>query len=302
MNAPGQGDALPALRIAPSRLRESVNALPALPQAALAALSALEDERGGARHWAAPIASDPALAVRTLRLANSPFYGAPGRIGNVPDAVRMLGRHTLGTLVRAAMVASQFPSALEVPGFVLLDFWRHALAAALAARAIARATGHDEEQAFTAGLLHDIGRLVLATHFAQPLAQALAAAAAADLPERQAELALLGVDHAALGAEVARHWKLPETLAQALHDHHAPPDAPHPEAGAGPSLAAVVHLADAVAHALDVNAAPRERVPSLAPVAAALVQTQPALLLAVFEEVEAQLQALCDTLGLQHDA
>jgi putative nucleotidyltransferase with HDIG domain len=277
-------------RIDPVELQRKVTALPALPRAALEALAALRDDRLDAAHCAEPIARDPALAGRTLRLANSAFYGVPGRVGSVQDAVRMLGRRTLGTLITAATVSAQF-DARKAPGFAFAEFWRHAMGTAIAARALGRGADLDADVAFTAGLLHDIGRLALATYFPQELAAAVAMAAETDQPLAVVEHVMLGVDHAELGAMIATQWRLPDAVAQAIRFHH------HPAKGepGGLSLAQAVHLADAITHALDLSHAAHEMVPELAE---PTLHATPEQLLAVFEETEQSVHVLCEALGL----
>jgi putative nucleotidyltransferase with HDIG domain len=278
------------MSIDPAQLRRRVTALPALPQAALEALAALRDDELDAEHCAEPITRDPALAGRTLRLANSAFYGVPGRVGSVQDAVRMLGRRTLDTLITAATLSSQFQAA-QAPGFAFDEFWRHALGTAIAARALAREAQLDADVAFTAGLLHDIGRLALATYYPAELAHAVAQAAEHDEPLCAVEWRLLGVDHADLGALIAAQWQLPPAVVQAIRAHHGL----GADARGGPSLAQVVHLADAVTHALDLSQSAGEMVPELSPSA---WQPPAEQLLAVFDETERSVHTLCEALGL----
>ena len=140
-----------------------VRELPALPKAAMDALDALRDDDTSSDHCGELIGRDQALAARTLRLANSAFYGVAGRVGSVRDAVNLLGRRPLGSMITLATVAQQF-KADNCPLFSFGSFWRHAIAVALCSRGVARELGHDGEQAFTLGLLHDIGRVALAAH------------------------------------------------------------------------------------------------------------------------------------------
>ncbi len=287
--APAPGDAGAPSR---DRLLQALRALPPLPQAALEALAALRDERSGNDHCAELIARDQALSARTLRLANSAFYGVPGRVAAIRDAVHLLGRRTLASLVTVATVSAQFP-AEAAAARPLLGFWRHALASALAARELARALRLDAETAFTAGLLHDIGRLLLATVAPAELAQADALARQRDEPLHGFEVALLGHDHVAVGALVARHWQFPAEVVDAIAGHHAPPV---PADGAA-TLADVVHLADCVAHALDLASDPDEMVPPLDAGVLARAMRPAAEMLALFAATEAGVLALSETMG-----
>lgn len=281
----------PAAPIDPARLQQCLRGLPALPQAALQALGALRDEGSSAEQCAEAIGHDPSLAARTLRLANSAFYGVPGRVATLRDAVQLLGRRPLASLLTLVTVGGAFHGA---PGFAA--FWRHAIGTALAARPIAQALGQDEDLAFTVGLLHDVGRLALATHFPAESAAALLCTRELDLGQVELERRLLGTDHLAVGAQVATHWRFPAEVVQALADHHAP----QPAAGWTASLADTVHLADAVAHALDLADDPHEVVPAIDAGAWDRLGLATRVLPAVFGPTEAGVAELAQLLGLAH--
>lgn len=245
-------------RIAPEALARCLDNLPPLPQATREALRALRDESLGSESCARLLGQDPALAARALRLANSAFYGVPGRVTTLRDAVNLLGRRTLISLLTVALLA---PAATPQPGSQLSAsaFWRHALAAGFAARALAEALNMDTELAFVAGLLHDIGRLTLAAQFPAELGAVVLNARRTDHGLTDIESEQLGTSHVQVGAMLAMHWHFPSAVALAIASHHAPAAASDSRA----SLADVVHVADAIAHALDLNADPHERVPPL---------------------------------------
>ena len=277
-----------------AQLQKCLRGLPALPQAALQALGALRDESASAERCAEAIGHDPALAARTLRLANSAFYGVPGRVASLRDAVQLLGRRPLASLLTMATVASQF-DARSCPPLSFAGFWRHAIGTALAARAIAQALGRDGDLAFTVGLLHDVGRLALAAHFPAQTAAALARTRELDLGQAEVERRLLGTDHLEVGAQVAAHWCFPAEVVQALAGHHAPQAA----AGGAASLADSVHLADAVAHALDLADDPHEVVPAIDPAAWDRLAPATRALPAIFGPTEAGVAELARLLGLE---
>lgn len=292
-SAPAAAPALAgSARMTPAELQQRLSWLPALPQAALKALEALHDDVLDLPQCAEPLARDTALAACTLRLANSSFYGVQGRITQVQDALAILGRRTTANLVATVMVAGQFTPS-EVPGFDFKAFWHHAVAAAIAAQALARRTRQDEPTAFIAGLLHDIGRLVLATLCPQAEAQALAHAQQSGITLAMAERELLGIDHAELGERVALHWRLPQAVAQAIGGHH------DPGGEGGPyTLAHTVQMADALVHALDLTGIEPERAAALAAPAAAYVAAHGTQLLPVLREIETGVAAVSQALGL----
>lgn len=279
--------------VAREQLRQTLQELPALPQAAMQALAALRDDDSSTDHCAELIGHDPVLAARTLRIANSALYGAPGRVNSVRDAVNRLGRQTLSSVLTLATLSRQFEGA-SCPGFSYAGFWRHALAVALAARGLARALGRGDEPAFTVGLLHDIGRLALAVHFPQATSEALCRLAAHAGAPQALERDVLGADHLEVGAQVAAQWNFPPDVLVAIAGHHTPRGA----AGGAASLADLVHAADAIAHALDCAEDPHERVPPIDAAAWARIGLPDAALLKVLAGTEAGVAEFAATMGL----
>jgi putative nucleotidyltransferase with HDIG domain len=283
-------------------LLQHIQTLPALPQAALQALAALRDENTTPEHCAEQLGRDLALAARTLKLANSAFYGLAGRVSGLRDAVSMLGRRTLCSAVTALIVSEQL-QAQRCEGFDFADFWRHAAGTAIAARSIARTLRLDEETAFTAGLLHDIAHLAMAAHFPEQLSPLLKQAAALDRPVYQVEEECRAHDHAELGARLIEQWRLPATVAAAVRHHHRPPLPSSERGGAGllpgpPDLADVVHAADAIAHALDLSGAADESVPAIDLASWGRLNLKRTALPGIFAETEQGVVALCSALGL----
>lgn len=285
----------PTAQIDPALLRRQLGELPALPQAVMEVLAILRRENASAADCAERIARDQAMTVRTLRLANSAFYGMPGRVATIHDAVHMLGRRTLGALLTTAAVSAQF-GRCRCPGFDFQAFWRHALGTAIAAQSLARELASDDDLAFTAGLLHDVGRLALATYFPAELGAALAKARADDAPLLVAERSVLGIDHTQVGAMIAARWHFPAAVAEAISAHHAPPAPAGPATHA--SLTDLVHVADAIAHALDLSGADDEMVPDIETSAWARLALSPMQCLRVFERTETGVAALCQALGV----
>ncbi len=284
--------------ISPEGLARRVGLLPALPQAVLQALALLRSETASDGDCAERIALDTAMTARTLRLANSAFYGVSGRVATIRDAVLLLGRRSLGTLLATAAVADTLGRSEVASGPGATDamgrFWRHALASALAAQALARRRAPDQDVAFTSGLLHDIGRLVLRAHHADALRAVSAAAALEDADTLPFERALLGVDHAEVGAMVARHWRFPSAVVEAIAVHHAP--SPATPADGPVTLADIVHVADAIAHALDLEGDPDEAVPALGSAAWRRVGLSADEALALFHDVEDGVRVLSKSL------
>jgi putative nucleotidyltransferase with HDIG domain len=242
--------------VSTDELLARIERLPALPRAVHELNEALSRADVPTDRIVRAVGSDQALTVSALRLANSSFYGVSGRVVNLRDAVQILGLQTLTAAVLTSAVMARFDRT-ACPGFDFDACWRHALATALCAQALAQPRGIDACTAYTAGLLHDIGRLALASCFPRQLTAAQAWAAEHDIAPQDAERAVLGSDHAVVGSLIAAHWRLAPAIVDAIRLHHEVP------AGAGRSVLDVLHLADNIVHALDVTHEPDDMVPTL---------------------------------------
>lgn len=180
-------------------------------------------------HWAFSeveqvISLDQALTGRLLQVANSAASAALVPIGTVKDAIIRVGVGPVLSFAMACCIGPQLKRALPAYGLGEGDLWRHSVAASLAAEIIMAMAPHPvPAEAVTAALLHDVGKLVLARFLDSDLLRALAAARAeGNRSAMQAEVDVLGVHHGQLGGLIARHWNLPDRLAEAVAHHHSP--------------------------------------------------------------------------------
>ncbi|MBI4694467.1 MAG: HDOD domain-containing protein [Gammaproteobacteria bacterium] len=187
---------------------------------------------------------DPGLASHLLKLANSPFYGCASRISTVHQACMVLGTRTLKQSITAAAVLSALDGGGQDAG---MQRWRHAAATACAARALAHRAALDPDVTATAGLLHDIGRILIGRCCTEQYRVVADRARREAIPLLVAERDALGTDHAAVGATISARWHMPPELVAAIASHHDPDGAdPQP-------IVDVVHVANVLAHALDAN-------------------------------------------------
>jgi putative nucleotidyltransferase with HDIG domain len=222
------------------RVVERVVDLPTLPAVTAQVFRVVEDERSSAQDLASVIATDQSLTSRILRLANSAFYGFPRAITSVNQAVVLLGFGTVKGLVLAATVAERLAGG-EGSSFDRERFWLHTVGVANAARIVARSLrGVPEELAYVAGLLHDIGKLVLDRFFVHEYSEAALLARRLPCLIRDAELTVLGLDHAEVGGRLMERWRLATAIVVPVAYHHRPAMAPPEHWG----VAATVHLAD----------------------------------------------------------
>jgi putative nucleotidyltransferase with HDIG domain len=242
--------------LALSDVIRNVRDLPSLPVVVMDVLRSFEQKDANIGLLADKMAQDQALAAKTLRLANSSFYGLQRKVSTIGQAITILGFDSVRTLVAAAAVTDRFRCPRD-GAFDARTFWRHASGVALCAKMLARQLGLNQDYAFVSGLLHDIGKLVLVSRFPCEYEAALAHRQAHDCLAIEAERAVLGLDHTTVGRALAEHWKFPLTMQKAIANHHAPE-----EADIG-DLPALVHVADAIAHALDLSHDDDDLVPVL---------------------------------------
>lgn len=216
-------------------LLHNQNALPSAPKVIEELIGSFDNPAVSVDDIARKLSTDPVLSAKLLRLANSAYYHVSRSIGSVDDAVRMLGFASVRMLVISSGLVNGFKT---VPGLDLKHFWRFNLHTAVAAKWIARQAGENAELAFTLGMMHSIGQLVM--HIADPeRAQALDKIAGPyDAGRIEEEQSVFGYTFADVGAALALHWKFPAIFAETLQAFPAPlaQDAPN-------RIAAVVHLA-----------------------------------------------------------
>jgi putative nucleotidyltransferase with HDIG domain len=259
--------------------------LPSLPAVVMELLSSIDQEDIDISVLAKKVSHDQALTAKTLRLANSSLYGLQVKVTTIQQAITFLGFQTTRNLITAAAVTGCFPEG-QCATFDDQAFWRHSIATAACAKVLARRMRFNQDYAFTAGLLHDIGRLVLVSSFPARYEQVIAYRAAHDCTLLEAERAVLGVDHVEAGVALAEHWNFSDTMRLAIANHH------DPEAVGAGFLASIIHVANAIVHALDVAREPDELVPVVSSVSWAALGLSEEAYLHAFRETELQFEEI----------
>lgn len=244
-------------RMRPADLVARIRSLASLPSTYQAVKDAIGHRNSSADLIAEAVKTDPSLSARVLRIANSAYYGYPRRVDNLRQAIVIIGSKQIEDVVAASLAIKQFKDVS--PELVdMRSFWRHSLATALAAKSLAALRREvNTDRAFLIGLLHDIGSLVIYQQEAALASQALKAHTADKLPLEQCERTVFGFDHAAVSAALLEAWRLPSGIKEAVGQHHSgrwKADEPGP---------LMVHVADAVAHALGVGTNGETGVPPL---------------------------------------
>lgn len=214
--------------------------LPSIPAAALRVVRETDSSTSTAGSVAHILAQDQALSVRVLRLANSAYYGLSRKVSDLSEAVIVLGMRSVRNL---AMVASTYPWMIRpLAGYCLgpRQLWAHSFGVAVGAQAVAeRSRVPGLEAAFTAGLLHDLGKVALSIWLENKVAALIALANRDGLTFDQAERKVLGFDHAEVGQYMAEAWNLPKSLVDGIRYHHEP-NLCHPHS----PIVDCVHVAD----------------------------------------------------------
>ena len=232
------------VKLTPQGMVEHIKELVMLPEVALRISGMADDPSSSAADIGREISKDAALTARVLRVANSPAFGQHGKIGTISRAITVLGVRQVRDLTVGLTAIRTFDGiANELVS--MESFWRHSVLCAVAAGHIAARRGVGRNDAlFVAGLLHDVGQLVLFNRVPELARQALrmSADAIGDEGLHLCERRLIGFDHAAVGVALARNWGLPRSLQECIEFHHEPDRAQE-----YPLEVATVHIADSVA-------------------------------------------------------
>jgi len=247
-------------RIQFDEIVKQIKDLPSLPVIVMELLNSIDQEDIDINVLAKKVSQDQALTAKTLRFANSSFYGTPSKVTTIQQAITLLGVANVRNLITAAAISGSFPEN-QCAGFNFKSFWKHSIATAICAKFLARHLHVNTDYAFTAGLLHDIGRLVLVTRFPEHYMAAIAYRAEQDCYMLDAERAVLGIDHVIAGHALAVHWHFSDIMQQAIFGHHNPE-----QSGAG-VLVSLIHVANSIVHALDLANIEDDLVPPISLVA-----------------------------------
>jgi putative nucleotidyltransferase with HDIG domain len=224
---------------------EKVKHLPPAPRVLPQLMQLLSSDDSDATRVVQLIQYDPGLAANVLRASNTTAFAASRRIADLGEAIFRLGFNTVFQLVVAVGAARSLRPAQKGYGMGEGDLWQHSVTSGVAARLLARMTGQDENLCFTAGLLHDLGKVVLSQVLEEKSADLIKHVEEQGVSIMEAEKKVLGFNHAELGARLLERWNFPASITVAVRFHHMPGAAePHHR------LAAVVYLANFISYSL----------------------------------------------------
>lgn len=224
----------------------SISHMATLPEVTVQIIEVVEDPTSSASDLHQIVATDPALSARVLKVVNSAFYGLPRQIGSINRAISLLGLNAVKNIAVAASLGKIFRGGTDCACFEARELWSHSVATAAAACMITREIGSGtSDEAFLAGLLHDIGFMIALQYDRSRFVEAFSLLEFDDagIPRNELlvqERVVFGVDHQDLGAVLCETWKFPRTLVASAAHHHDPTDLSGDEA----SIPWIIHVAD----------------------------------------------------------
>lgn len=232
------------------RILREVKRLPTMSQSFAKMSKLINDEKASMSDFERVLRPDPALTADVLRIANSPYFSASREIRSVQHALLLLGSKRLFELSASVALAGVLPERIAGYEMPTESYWAHCIAVAVFSERMAQELDvADPGPCFTAGLLHDIGKLVIGVFLEEHAEEVPAKIYASETTFVKLEGSLLGVDHCEVGAMLAKNWNLPESICDVIRWHHCPGQAPGSQ-----STVDLVHAADALAHAVGLGA------------------------------------------------
>lgn len=223
---------------------KQVSTIATLPEITSKIVSTVEDPRSTAAQLHKIVSHDPALVTRIMKVVNSAFYGLPGQIGSIERAIVLLGLNAVKNIAVAASLGQLFRGVRICSDFTAKDLWNHCICVGISARELTKLLKLPlGDEAFLAGLIHDVGLLIQLQLSPEKLAEVCQKVRDSGQAFIDVEQEVLGMDHQQLGAALAQQWKFPRSCQIAAGKHHSLPDV----SGESNQLQAIIHIADTLA-------------------------------------------------------
>jgi len=200
---------------------DSIKDIPTLPTIVFELNELLQDPNTPITEISDIIEKDQAMSLRVLKLVNSAFYGIHKEVNDIGNAIVLLGFNTVRNAIVSLGVINSFSGIRSLEGFDISDFWKHSLAVAVVSKSLAEKTKiSSPDGCFVGGLLHDIGKVILAQYFQDLFEKVWNAAKKENISFYEAEKKEISIDHAIIGAHLATNWELPENFIDVIRWHH----------------------------------------------------------------------------------
>lgn len=255
----------PELRTRIEKVISGLDQLPTLPTVYHHLQRMLSDPRVSAKDIGTIIEQDPALATKILKVVNSSYYGFPRKVSTISHSVVILGFNEIKHMALSVSLLKMFGKNGKNEVFDYPGFWKHSLGVAVCAGIIGRKAGQakcaSHEEAFVAGLLHDIGKVIEEQFLHDEFAGVIAVRESENLRLIEAEKRVIGLTHQEIGSYIAEKWKLPSVLEAAIGFHHDPLG----KRGNSPvfNMTSIIHCADVIVHGIALGSGGDPFVPPL---------------------------------------
>lgn len=227
-------------KITVDEILQKVNHIPAFPATVIQLLKMIDNPEVKISDIKEVMKADEGLTVKLLRIANSAFYRGRREIKTIEDAVIVLGLRTVKSMIYTINVGPVLSKPLTGYDLAKDELWRQSQLSAVTAQKIAKKAGFKEyDVAYTAGLLKDVGKVILDEYIRNNLSEIMKQVEERGIAFSTAEAEIVGIDHAEIGGKIAERWNLPAELVEVIRYHHTPERAEH-----NPKLAMICHLAD----------------------------------------------------------
>jgi putative nucleotidyltransferase with HDIG domain len=228
---------------------DRIRDIPTLPSIVFELNRLLQDPDTSVARISGIIEKDQATALKILKLVNSAFYGFKSKISDVHNAVIMLGFNAVRNAIVSVSVIEAFAKKLHLEGFDIADFWRHSLAVAVTSKNLSYSTRtNSPDNCFVGGLLHDVGKVILAQYFQEAFVAIWTACRKDQCAFEAAERRVIPATHAAIGAHLATRWQLPPGLVDAIRLHHA-----YDPQNTNRDFALIIHVANLIVNGYNAN-------------------------------------------------
>jgi len=241
------------------KLVERVQGLPTLPSMLNNINQMILNPRTSAKEVAQVISSDPALTSKVLRVVNSSFYGFPNRITTITHAIVILGFNTIKSIVLSSTIFDVFRRTVKPGDFDRTEFWKHSIGCGAAAKVVGRRLNYPMlEELFIAGLLHDVGKIVMDQFLPDKFTEVLSLVRTKDILIAEAEAQVLGATHADVGAWLFEKWNLSKGLVETTRCHHNPA-----LASENSKFAEIIHVSDILVRAIRFGSGGDNKIPAI---------------------------------------